>query len=207
MRFHSREAAKAEIEKITRNEDAIVKRGITLPIRKGQTFNVYRIDLEYLVPNILNDRIAWKIREFEADQGRKLSNERLEDIEYVYNLIECETPNENKKTLKDLAENGQQQDAIITYDGIIIDGNRRATLLRKLFNGEATQYKRSPEDFRYLNCIVLKEDIPEDQIMALETSIQIGEDKKVDYDPICMYLKIDNLSKYYNEAQIANYMG
>lgn len=43
--------------------------------------------------------------------------------------------------------------------------------------------------------------------MALETRIQIGEDKKLDYNPICMYIKVDNLSAAgYNDQQIANYM-
>jgi hypothetical protein len=43
--------------------------------------------------------------------------------------------------------------------------------------------------------------------MALETRIQIGEDKKLDYNPICLYIKVDNLlAAEYNDQQIANYM-
>lgn len=206
MAFLTREEAKAKIEIILKN-DKPIKTGQTLPIRSGKTFNVYAIPVDYLAPNVLNDRIAWRIREFEAENKRKLSQNSQEDIEYVYELLENENPNENEKTLRDLAEKGQQVDGIITNDGIIIDGNRRATLLRKLFKGEATKYNKGVEDFRFFKTIVLSEDIDDKEIMALETRIQIGEDKKLDYNPICLYIKVDNLSAAeYNDQQIANYM-
>lgn len=206
MAFISRAEAKQKIEAILREQQP-VKTGQTLPIRSGMTFNVYLIPVEYLAPNVLNDRIAWKIREFEAEKGRKLSPNSQEDVEFVYQLIEKESPKENDKTLKDLAEKGQQVDGIITKDGIIIDGNRRATLLRKLFKGAATKFNKNLEDFRFFKAIVLSEDIDEKEIMALETRIQIGEDKKLDYNPICLYIKVDNLSAAeYNDQQIANYM-
>lgn len=206
MSFFSREEAKQKIQQII-NSGNPIKTGQTLPIRNGTTFNVYLIPVEYLAPNVLNDRIAWRIREFEAEKGRKLSPNNQEDVEYVYGLIEQESPRENDKTLKDLAEKGQQVDGIITNDGIIIDGNRRATLLRRLFKGAASRFNKNLEDFRFFKAIVLSEDIDEKEIMALETRIQIGEDKKLDYNPICLYIKVDNLSRAdYNDQQIANYM-
>lgn len=206
MAFMTREEAKQKIEAIL-NSQPPIKTGQTLPIRSGTTFNVYSIPVEYLAPNVLNDRIAWKIREFEAEKGRKLSPNNQDDVEYVYDLIEQENPKENEKTLKDLAEKGQQVDGIITKDGIIIDGNRRATLLRKLFKGAASKFNKNLEDFRFFKAIVLSEDIDDKEIMALETRIQIGEDKKLDYNPICLYIKVDNLSSAeYNDQQIANYM-
>lgn len=206
MAFITREEAKSRIEAILREQQP-VKTGQTLPIRSGTTFNVYLIPIDYLAPNVLNDRIAWKIREFEAEKGRKLSPNNHEDVEFVYDLIEKESPKENDKTLKDLAEKGQQVDGIITKDGIIIDGNRRATLLRKLFKGAASKFSKNLEDFRFFKAIVLSEDIDDKEIMALETRIQIGEDKKLDYNPICLYIKVDNLSAAeYNDQQIANYM-
>ena len=206
MAFISREEAKEKINNIISTQTPI-KTGQTLPIRSGTTFDVYLIPIDYLAPNVLNDRIAWKIREWEAENCRKLSPNNQNDVEYVYQLIEQESPKDNEKTLKDLADKGQQVDGIITKDGIIIDGNRRATLLRKLFKGEATRFHKNLEDFRFFKAIVLSEDIDDKEIMALETRIQIGEDKKLDYNPICIYIKVDNLSKAdYNDQQIANYM-
>ena len=57
----TRAEAKAKITEIITTQKPI-KTGQTLPIRKGMTFEVYKIPLVYLVPNILNDRITWKIR-------------------------------------------------------------------------------------------------------------------------------------------------
>ena len=202
----SREVAKEKIQQIITTQPPI-KTGATLPIRKGQKFNVYRIPLELLVPNALNDRITWKIREYEAENMRSLDIEQDDDVAFLYDLILNEHPKDNDRTKEDLAKNGQQVDGVITNSGIIIDGNRRATLLRVLFNGEADKYGQNVEDFRYFNTIVLPEDIDEKEIMALETMLQIGVDKKVDYNRICLYIKVDNLlAAGYTFPQIKQYM-
>lgn len=207
-RMISREEAKRKIAEITSNKRNAIKTGQTLPIRKGDTFEVYRIPIDYLAPNVLNDRITWKIREFEADNDRTLDINSDDDIAYLYSLIMAEHPADNERTKADLATNGQQVDGVITNEGIIVDGNRRATLLRALFNGEADKYRKNVEDFRYFNAIVLPGDIGAKEIMALETMLQIGVDKKVDYNRICLYIKVDNLLKAgYNYAQIKQYMG
>lgn len=203
----TRGEAKAKIQEIV-DKQTPIKTGITLPIRKGDKFDVYRIPLDLLVPNILNDRITWRIREYEAESNRKLSVDSEVDVDFIYSTILEEHKAENEKTKADLARNGQQVDGVITNEGIIIDGNRRATLLRELFKGEASKYNKSVEDFRYFNAIVLPGSIDEKEIMALETMIQIGSDEKVGYNRICLYIKVDNLlSAGYNHDQIKEYMG
>lgn len=203
----TRAEAKAKIAQIQATQTPI-KTGITLPIRKGDTFKVWRIPLALLIPNVFNDRITWKIREYEAENDRVLDMESDDDIELLYSMIMQEHPADNEKTKADLAKNGQQVDGVITNDGRIVDGNRRATLLRVLFNGEADKYGQNVEDFRYFNAIVLPEDVDAKEIMALETMLQIGVDKKVDYNRICLYIKVDNLIKAgYTYAQIKQYMG
>jgi hypothetical protein len=203
----TRAEAKAKIAQIQATQTPI-KTGITLPIRKGDTFKVWRIPLALLIPNVFNDRITWKIREYEAENDRVLDMESDDDIELLYSMIMQEHPADNEKTKADLAKNGQQVDGVITNDGRIVDGNRRATLLRALFNGEADKYGQNVEDFRYFNAIVLPEDVDAKEIMALETMLQIGVDKKVDYNRICLYIKVDNLIKPgYTYAQIKQYMG
>lgn len=203
----TRAEAKAKIAQIQATQ-APIKTGITLPIRKGDTFKVWRIPLSLLIPNVFNDRITWKIREYEAENDRELNMESDDDVELLYSMIMQEHPADNEKTKADLAKNGQQVDGVITNDGRIVDGNRRATLLRALFNGEADKYGQNVEDFRYFNAIILPEDVYAKEIMALETMLQIGVDKKVDYNRICLYIKVDNLIKAgYTYAQIKQYMG
>ncbi len=202
----TREEAKVKLAEIKRNKKPI-KKGATLPIRPKETFDVFAVPLDYLVPNVNNDRITWKIREYEAENHTKLDIDKDEDVEFLYSLIEKDNENANKHTIADLAKHGQQVDGVITNTGIIIDGNRRATLIRKLFNGEAQKYKKSVEDFRTFNAIILDEDIDEKEIMALETLLQIGADKKCDYNRICLYIKVDNLLRVgYGYDQIQQYM-
>lgn len=202
----SREEAKVKIAAI-KNKQEPIKRGATLPIRPGKTFDVYAIPLELLVPNLRNDRITWRIREYQSENNLELDISNEADVEYLYSLIENDDKNANDKTIKDLAANGQQVDGVITNDGIIIDGNRRATLIRKLFNGEAEKYGHRVEEFRTFNAIVLDEDISDKEIMALETLLQIGADKPCEYNRICLYIKVDNLLNVgYNYDQIKQYM-
>lgn len=203
----TREEAKKRIAEITADEKKAIKHGLTLPIRKGETFDVFRIPIDYLIPNVFNDRITWKIREYEAENGRTLDMSSIDDVTFVYDLIMKEHPADNERTKADLARNGQQVDGVITNEGVIIDGNRRATLLRALFNGEAEKYNQSVEDFRYFNAIVLPGDIDSKEVMALETMLQIGVDEKVSYNRICLYIKVDNLRKAgYTYSQIKQYM-
>ena len=100
----TRDEAKQKITAIL-SKNAPIKTGQTLPVRRGETFNVYRIPLELLVPNRLNDRISWRIREIEAENGRQLNLEDDIDVELLYSLIIKEHPNENNRTLSDLALN------------------------------------------------------------------------------------------------------
>lgn len=187
--------------------DKPIKTGQTLPVRTHETFKVYRIPLDLLVPNRLNDRITWKIREYEAENNRELNVENSDDVEFLFTLIRKEHPKENERTIADLARNGQQVDGVITNTGIIVDGNRRAALLRALFSGEAEKFKKSVEDFRYFNAIILPEDMDDKEIMAMETMLQIGADKKIDYNRICLYIKVDNLLKAgYTYSQVKQYM-
>lgn len=203
----TRTKAKKKIADIMQNQ-APIKTGQKLPIRPDQTFNVYQIPLDLLVPNVLNDRITWRIREFEATNNRKLNIELDADVEYLYALILDEHKTDNDRTKADLAQKGQMVDGVITCDGIIIDGNRRASLLRALFNGDAERFNKNVEQFRYFNAIVLPGVIDDKEIMALETMIQVGSDKPVDYNRICLYIKVDNLlGAGYNHRQIKQYMG
>ncbi|MEG1647739.1 MAG: hypothetical protein RR325_03130 [Bacilli bacterium] len=205
--FISRKEAKEKISAwIMQNEP--VKTGATLSIRKGKKFNVYEIPIDYIIPNILNDRLAWRIREFEAEKGSKLSNDKEEDIQYIYDLIWNENISENEKTMKDITVKGQEEFGIITNEGIVIDGNRRATLIRKLYKEAFAKFNKTPDDFRTFQAVVIEEDLTPQEIMSLETTIQIGKDEKVTYNRICLYIKIDNLLKNdYNYDQIATFMG
>jgi hypothetical protein len=69
---------------------------------------------------------------------------------------------------KDLIRRGQDEPAIITYDGFIVNGNRRTAAL-KLIGKE------------YVNCLVLPSNATKKEIYEFEQELQIAEDFKEEY--------------------------
>ena len=96
--------------------------------------------------------------------------------------------------MKSLVKDGQQKGGIVTNDGTIIDGNRRAMLLNKIYKDrekmDADNHK--VDDCAFFVAVILKEDYGAREISRLETTYQMGEDAKLDYNPIEKYLKCKN---------------
>ena len=92
-----------------------------------------------------------------------------------------------KSTQKNISFIGQQKYGVVLNDGRIIDGNRRFTCLRNLAVDDPK--------FNYFEAVILDRDIENSakQIKMLELHIQIGEEARVDYDPI------DRLVGIYND--------
>lgn len=173
-----------------------ISTGVALKYQgETQRVNVYRIPLEILVYNKYNGRISSRVKAYER-LHHKLDAEDSSDRELIENLLWESKVERNKKTMDDLVENGQMRHGIVTADGVIIDGNRRASLLNRAYR-EREKHKWSPADVdkcRYFNAIILPQDAGERDIQQLETTYQMGEDDKLDYNPIEKYLKVRDLT-------------
>jgi len=162
---------------------------------------VYEIDLEFLVYNIHNGRIASMVKSFEK-QHRQLDSSDSEDKKRIEGYLWDSNVGRNKQTLEDLKQRGQLKYGIVTRDGIIIDGNRRAFLLTKMY-GERN------ENPGYFKAAILDETLEENpkEIMRLETIYQMGEDEKLGYNAIEKYLKCKELKMNdFSENDIATMM-
>ncbi len=169
-------------------------------------FNVYKIPIEFLAYNVENGRISSLVKSYKREYGSlDVNNEK--DSQKIAKFLFDSNEQRNKKTLKDLAENGQLEPGIITMDGIIVDGNRRASLLRKI--AKESDYDQTTKDkCSYFLARILPEDANEKEILRLETSFQMGADSKVDYNPIEKYLHTRDMHvKKFTLDQIAEYMG
>ena len=98
-----------------------------------QSMEVYEVPLEYLVYHKKNGRILSRTKSLEKQQKEidietEAGKERIEELLWESNV------DRNKKTLEDIARHGQLRYGVITRDGIIIDGNRRAMLLNDIRN-------------------------------------------------------------------------
>lgn len=88
---------------------------------------------------------------------------------------------------EDLKNRRQREHAVITADGVLINGNRRAAALRSLFE-EANNL-----DCRYIRCLVLPADATPAELILLETELQVAKDFKQDYSWVNRALLIEEL--------------
>lgn len=164
---------------------------------------VYQIDLAYLVYNQYNGRIASLVKSHAKETGIEIDATGPEGIALIEDFLWKSNEAANKATEKSILDQGQNEYGIVTRDGVVIDGNRRSMILRKV----ATQKKESPV---YFLGVVLEDALDDDpkEIMRLETTYQMGEDAKVDYNAIEKYLKCKDLISYgFSEKEIGKMMG
>lgn len=182
-----------------------------IPLRyKGSTREeiVWRIPLDYLIYNKYNGRIGSDVLSYEKQNG-ELDAEKDADCEIIEKFLYESKVDRNKTTMESLLEIGQQRYGIVTSDGIIVDGNRRAMLLNRLFHKrEELGYTYAQvEQCQYFLAIILPDDAEEKDIQQLETIYQMGEDDKLDYNPIEKYLKCKELKRLgFSEDDIAGFM-
>ncbi|MER8728887.1 hypothetical protein NKH28_03455 [Mesorhizobium sp. M1227] len=148
---------------------------------------VSTINLDYLIYNRHNGRLeaemlTWEEQNAVSPEGY---DEDLHDV--IEELLWQSAVQRNKATLADLKDKGQQRPGIVSLDGVIIDGNRRAMLLRRL--EKATGIKQ------HFEAIILPHAYADNQeaIVRLETQYQLGEDAKVEYGALQKYLHVRRL--------------
>jgi len=169
-----------------------------------KTEKVFNIPLSYLIYNKYNGRILSRTKSLEK-QKQAINVETDEGRNLIEKLLWESKIDRNKKTELSIREFGQQKVGIITKDGVIIDGNRRAMLLNKV------------DRTGYFKAIVLPVTLEENpiEIERLETTYQMGEDEKLGYNPIEKYLKakqiFDKLTPKISETEaiksISDWMG
>lgn len=200
---------KAKLKELRENQLSQKMTGI--PLRyKGTTREeiVWRIPLDFLIYNKYNGRIGSEVLSYEKQNG-ELNAEIDSDCELIEKFLYDSKVDRNKATMDSLLKTGQQRYGIVTSDGIIVDGNRRAMLLNRLFHKreELGYTYQQVEHCQYFLAIILPDDAEEKDIQQLETIYQMGEDDKLDYNPIEKYLKCKELKRLgFSEEDIAGFM-
>lgn len=170
-----------------------------------ERFDAYKIPLEYLVYNKYNGRIGTLVKSFEK-QKYSLNPESFEDKKIIERFLWESKLDRNQKTMQSLAKDGQQRYGIVSRNGVIIDGNRRASLLNRIYEAR-DKWDTEVSNCRYFIAIVLPDDAGKKEILELETTYQMGVDEKLDYNPIEKYLKCQDLKDAgFSEKEIADMM-
>jgi len=186
------------LQDIRANPTNVERTGIPVMYKgKKQEFSAYKIPLDCLIYNKYNGRILSRTKSLER-QDQKIDEESEAGAALIEKLLMDSNQGRNKQTLESISKIGQEKVGIITRDGIIIDGNRRAMLLRRSGN------------FDYFKAVVLDVTLEENplEIEKLETTYQMGEDEKLGYNATEKYLKAKGLQeRHVSVDKIANWMG
>lgn len=183
---------KAKLKELTDHPEKACRTGIPI-VYHGSiiTLDAFEIPLEYLVYNPYNGRIGSVVKSYER-QNHQLNPEDPDDKRIIEKLLWDSKPKANEKTKERLLKEHQQKHGIVTADGMIIDGNRRASLLNNIMADTNIPFNEKGH-CQYFIAIILPEGADKKEILALETTYQMGEDAKVDYNPIEKYLKCKDL--------------
>ena len=180
--------------------------GITMTYNgEIRTFPAYRIPLDILVYNPYNGRIGSEVKSYER-QHHRLDPENPADIKIIEDFLWRSKISANEATMQSLLKDHQKQYGIVTADGMIVDGNRRASLMNRLWRDPSVN-ANDKQHCRFFLAIILPQDADKKEIIRLETTYQMGEEAKLDYNPIEKYLKCGDLIEAgFTESEIADFM-
>ncbi len=170
-----------------------------------KTFIEYEIPMDLIIYNVENGRIASLVKSYEREHS-SLNPEKEEDAKQIAQFLYDSNDIANKKTKRNIVVNGQLETGIITCDGVLVDGNRRVSLMRQILSDSSftTSERARCEKFR---AIVLPEDADKKEILRLETTFQMGADEKVGYNAIEKYLHAQDLADQgFSTADISEFM-
>lgn len=192
----NREMIKEQLREIRDKADP-VETGIPLSYR-GRTHKCdsFQVPLTYLMYNKKNGRIASRVKSYE-NENEEIDVETEDGKKLIEKFLLAAHPADNKRTEDSIARKGQLVRGIVTNEGIIVDGNRRASILNKIYTERDswTKNKVPVDHAKYFITIILPDDVTRDEVEEIEIETQFGEEEKVDYNPIEKYLKAKDLSK------------
>jgi hypothetical protein len=164
---------------------------VTLPAwpRKAKELHLVELETTWVRFSVLNHRTK-------AEQLREIKNSGNPDLfssdplgtlaqNAQYKILRSQGGFEDLKS--DLKERSQREPAIVTAEGVLINGNRRSAALRSLFADNNHMAAR------YVQCLVLPEDATTEELVDLETELQIARDFKEDYSWVNEALLIEEL--------------
>jgi len=179
---------------------------VPLPAWPRQDKNLKLVELEvgWVRFSTLNHRTRAEQRAEIARSGDAglFANDPLGPLaqEAQYNILRAQSGFQDLK--QDLDDRAQQEPAVITADGVLINGNRRAAALRSMYVDDNRQ------GAHYIKCLVLPTDATPAELLDLETELQIARNFKEDYGWINEALLIEELLERENKdfARVATRM-
>jgi hypothetical protein len=151
---------------------------------KFHEIELYRLPIKLLVFNIANGRFAAELIAEQKRLNRELDPTNDEDINIIQKLLLEQDRGETDALKSDLKKNGQIYPGIITFDGAVINANRRMAILQELY--------KETEDagFEFLNVARLPKGVDAKDLWRIEAKLQFGRDFLLEYGQVNELLKI-----------------
>jgi hypothetical protein len=147
-------------------------------------YDVYRIPIGNLIFNIRNGRFASELIAKEEALGRRLDATKKDDGVVIRDLLLEQDPAQTEALEEDLIRNGQVDPGIVTFDGAVINANRRMAVFSKLYD-ESQEPK-----YEYLLASILPKNVSEKDLWRIEAGLQFAKEFRLEYEPINELLKI-----------------
>ena len=185
---------RAERLKQACNKDSFQKKeyGVPFPTEKYVQKPVYLVPTEILSYNFDNGRIAAEKLSLEHRRGKKLNPNSSADQKAVAEILLTSQWYKGSKATEylkqDLATVGQTDAAIVTFDGVLLNGNRRTACLNSLFEDTG-----KPE-YKKVEIVVLPR-ANEKELLDLENRLQLASDYRQEYGPINDRIRLRSLKK------------
>jgi hypothetical protein len=151
---------------------------------KVQTHELYRVPIELLFHNIRNGRFRAELLAREEQLKRKLDSTKEKDAVEIRQLLLGQNATETDALKKDIMKNGQLEPGIITFDGAVINANRRLAILQTLYN------ETREDKYRYLIVGILPPGVDEVDLWKIEAGLQFGRDFRLQYGGVNELLKL-----------------
>lgn len=159
--------------------------------------SVYRLPIKLLTYSIRNGRFAAELLQEEAKQHRKIG-ETTEDIAIIRKLLLEQNSAETEALKRSLRQVGQLYSGIATYDGYVINGNRRMAVLERL------QEEEHDPKYEYLQVARLPPTVDPKDLWRIEAGIQLSKEDRLEYGPINERLKLkEGIDRGVNEGEIS----
>ncbi len=177
-----------KIQQYIRNHPAQKVENQSLPVPYGGKMHrkeLYNIPIEdFLIHNIRNGRFRSELLEKEEQLKRKLDPTKKKDDEIIRKLLLEQNESETTALMDDIQKNGQLEPGIITFDGAVINANRRMAIMRTLFD------KTKEERYKYLMVAILPQGVNEIDLWKIEAGLQFGRDFRLEYGGVNELLKL-----------------
>lgn len=140
--------------------------------------HIYRLPLNLVFYNIKNGRFAIEYKMLSKQNKKDLDPKNPKDTLILQKLLLSDI-SQTKLLTNDIKSYGQKEPGIISFDGVIINGNRRAAILNSL----------EGESLNYFVTARLPENISDSDLWRVEAGIQLSRKQQLEYGPINILLK------------------